>query len=507
MLGPSLRRLPLVSFILACGALALVFLPRAKPRDEGAELWARLEWKDDLIQTAYKAVRAAYQDDTCTTNMALVGAKISAALKAAGASLPECGPPGTCQIDMEMIGEAVVKLTSAIPKENKLAEYPPEKDGYFSLLHPADDSLYKRGRISISRPIFATSMKTVYNGPFTVMKGQLGYIEHTSGDPGLVRHENGSLVMFTSGTKGPSCLISNDDGITWGPVTPLIFENRTDGKPTQPHPVWYPQPSYIGGRWYMLTFPRMYLWEAVEFPTLWSPRQQRGHVGCPVACERLEGPYFEEVAPNAPDVTHPTLLEINGGAHAMILAGTDTGLLGFHTPVLQMDDKRSVKELMKLYPMTWTPHPMNPLETKLDRVMPAGKLFTMPGTSDLIRPAQDISLFYGRCIKAYKVTKLSTTEFEEEYVGHIAGATGFGRDAYTSHVMGIVPSTASNTSGTKMVAWIDGAPEETPALGGRPGGKVPRIDPKMLYAFKESFFGLSDEMLEGLKAIFMYEKV
>ena len=40
-----------------------------------------------------------------------------------------------------------------------------------------------------------------------------------------------------------------------------------------------------------------------------------------------------------------------------------------------------------------------------------------------------------------------------------------------------------------------------------PGGKVPRIDPKMLYAFKESFFGMSDDMLEGFKAIFMYEKV
>jgi hypothetical protein len=61
---------------------------------------------------------------------------------------------------------------------------------------------------------------------------------------------------------------------------------------------------------------------------------------------------------------------------------------------------------------TWTPHPANPVKVDLNSSRPAGTPFMHKG--HLYRPAQDCSITYGGRVVLNRVTKITTTEFEEE---------------------------------------------------------------------------------------------
>ena len=63
------------------------------------------------------------------------------------------------------------------------------------------------------------------------------------------------------------------------------------------------------------------------------------------------------------------------------------------------------------------PHPANPVKTNICSSRPAGNFFIE--NDILYRPAQDCSKTYGGRIALNKITKLTTTEFEEETVGYI----------------------------------------------------------------------------------------
>lgn len=59
----------------------------------------------------------------------------------------------------------------------------------------------------------------------------------------------------------------------------------------------------------------------------------------------------------------------------------------------------------------WQPHPKNPIVSDVRRARPAGALFWEDG--QLLRPAQDCSVRYGRAIVLNRVEELSETEYRE----------------------------------------------------------------------------------------------
>jgi hypothetical protein len=61
---------------------------------------------------------------------------------------------------------------------------------------------------------------------------------------------------------------------------------------------------------------------------------------------------------------------------------------------------------------TWIPHPANPVKVDLNSSRPAGTPFIHNG--HLYRPAQDCSSTYGARVVLNRVTRITTTEFEEE---------------------------------------------------------------------------------------------
>ncbi len=65
----------------------------------------------------------------------------------------------------------------------------------------------------------------------------------------------------------------------------------------------------------------------------------------------------------------------------------------------------------------YQPHPANPVKTDIRSSRPAGNFFIE--NNILYRPAQDCSMTYGGRIAINKITKLTTSEFEEETIGHI----------------------------------------------------------------------------------------
>lgn len=66
----------------------------------------------------------------------------------------------------------------------------------------------------------------------------------------------------------------------------------------------------------------------------------------------------------------------------------------------------------------WTLHPKAPIYTDVSRGRMAGRVFIKD--KRLYRPAQDGSIGYGGAVKLFEITNLSTTDFEEMEVSHIA---------------------------------------------------------------------------------------
>ena len=65
----------------------------------------------------------------------------------------------------------------------------------------------------------------------------------------------------------------------------------------------------------------------------------------------------------------------------------------------------------------WLPHPLNPVKSDSRNGRPAGRIFR--NRQDVIRPAQDCSLQYGREVVFNKITRLTVRDFEEVEVGRL----------------------------------------------------------------------------------------
>ncbi|GAB4420227.1 MAG: hypothetical protein Kow002_08480 [Anaerolineales bacterium] len=66
----------------------------------------------------------------------------------------------------------------------------------------------------------------------------------------------------------------------------------------------------------------------------------------------------------------------------------------------------------------WTPHPQNPVVNGIKSSRPAGRILAR--TDGLIRPSQDSSRRYGYALNFNRITKLSTTAYEETRIARIA---------------------------------------------------------------------------------------
>lgn len=65
----------------------------------------------------------------------------------------------------------------------------------------------------------------------------------------------------------------------------------------------------------------------------------------------------------------------------------------------------------------WTPHPLNPVLSDVQRARPAGKLFVEDGK--LIRPSQDCGKAYGYALNFSQVLVLTETEYREQPIARI----------------------------------------------------------------------------------------
>jgi hypothetical protein len=99
------------------------------------------------------------------------------------------------------------------------------------------------------------------------------------------------------------------------------------------------------------------------------------------------------------------------------------GLWWFFT-TLEDEPGSSKNEALFLYYATdpfseqWTQHPQAPIYTDVSKGRMAGRIFTK--NNRLYRPAQDGSIGYGGAVKLFEIVQLSTTDYEEVEVSHIA---------------------------------------------------------------------------------------
>lgn len=70
-----------------------------------------------------------------------------------------------------------------------------------------------------------------------------------------------------------------------------------------------------------------------------------------------------------------------------------------------------------LFSNSWTPHPLNPIVTGVDRSRMAGAIYIKDG--DLFRPSQYGAKRYGFGINISNITTLSTTDYQETLVGRL----------------------------------------------------------------------------------------
>lgn len=81
--------------------------------------------------------------------------------------------------------------------------------------------------------------------------------------------------------------------------------------------------------------------------------------------------------------------------------------------------KAGFKELYLFYAndllsQDWTPHPMNPISSMVEKLRPAGKVFIHKGK--IIRPSQNSSGSYGRALNFNEIIELSKTDFKERLI-------------------------------------------------------------------------------------------
>lgn len=88
---------------------------------------------------------------------------------------------------------------------------------------------------------------------------------------------------------------------------------------------------------------------------------------------------------------------------------------------IEIEGGQSLDELHLFFADTldqeFTAHPNNPVVSDVRNARPAGRIFEVDG--QLIRPAQDCMIAYGRAVSFQRITALSTVDYREEPVNRI----------------------------------------------------------------------------------------
>jgi hypothetical protein len=180
-----------------------------------------------------------------------------------------------------------------------------------------------------------------------------------------------------------------------GVISSTCFDEHGVPNPAQlalerPYHLSYPFVFRWNGDWYMVPETReqltIELFKAAEFPRGWA----------------LERVLLRDV--NAVD---PTIVEHHGRLWlfanvAVPGASIADELFLFHADSLLGE---------------WVPHAMNPIVSDVRRARPAGRVMLHDGT--LIRPSQDCSRRYGFATVLNRITRLTTTEYEETPMGRL----------------------------------------------------------------------------------------
>jgi len=82
----------------------------------------------------------------------------------------------------------------------------------------------------------------------------------------------------------------------------------------------------------------------------------------------------------------------------------------------------------------WIPHPRNPIVHDIRSARPAGRIFI--SRAGLVRPSQDSSRRYGYALRFNRITKLTTTEYQERCLSIFAPRSGRVRAVHTFNQAG-----------------------------------------------------------------------
>jgi hypothetical protein len=234
-------------------------------------------------------------------------------------------------------------------------------------------------------------------------------------DPFMV-HENGTWYMFfevlnSSNNKGEIGLATSEDGYKWNYQQIVI---REDFHLSYPYVFKFKNEYYMIPESYQANSIRLY--KAVNFPTQWK-----------LVKTLLDGSDY-----------------------------VDASIFNFHDKwwIFTTSPKGNILHLYYADDVMgdWIKHPQSPLlEENLNISRPGGRVVVCDGK--IVRYTQDVEGFYGNQVRAYEITNLTTTNYEEKAIGDnpIIKASGYGWNKIGMHT--IDPHQLNDG---KWIACVDG---------------------------------------------------
>lgn len=215
-------------------------------------------------------------------------------------------------------------------------------------------------------------------------------------DPFMMQRDNRWYMFFevlnAETLKGEISLATSDDAINWKYEKVIIAE---DFHLSYPHIVQHNGEVYLIPESYKDN--SLLLYRAVEFPYRWEVEQTllEGHF--------VDTSFFQH-----------------------------DGLWWFFSQTKATWEGESSLYYAPDLKGPWQPHAQTPLFSKqTDIARPGGRVVVEDGK--IIRLAQDCSKDYGGGVRAFEVTKLSTTEYEERPLGWTLRKSGMGWNARGMH--------------------------------------------------------------------------
>lgn len=222
------------------------------------------------------------------------------------------------------------------------------------------------------------NMSSIKNNPVLTGKDVTDADALFVADPFLIKKDNLWYMFFEVKDSYDSqtrlAYATSEDGLDWKYQKIILRETFSQS---------YPHVFEWKGEYYML--PESYptnsirLYKSKNFPEEW---------------------YLEKTLIKGKDYVDPTIFRYNNKWWIMASTSSNKNLHLFYSDNLTSD---------------WKEHPMSPIiKEDKSRSRPAGGIIEYENS--LYRFAQDCSKYYGERVFAFKITKLTETEYEEELI-------------------------------------------------------------------------------------------